>query len=70
MEKRLPHITAEMEHQSFRDSWRSGFSSNGSHGAGSATTPSRTPDARRRQEEEEIRKHREELAQIGPNVIG
>ncbi len=70
MEKRLPHITAEMEHQSFRDSWLSGFSDNGSHGAGSATTHGRTPETRRRQEEEEIRKHREELAQIGPNVIG
>lgn len=70
MEKRLPHITADMEHQSFRKSWRSGFSGNGSRGAVSGTIHGYKPEARKRQEEEEIRKHREELAQIGPNVIG
>lgn len=69
MEKRLPHITADMEHQSFSESLQGGISGNGLRGAVSGKTYSHTPEARRRHEEE-ARKHREELAQIGPNVIG
>lgn len=68
MEKRLPHITAEMEHQRFSESRAGGFSGSGLRQTVSGKTQGHTPEARRRQEED--RKHREELAQIGPNVIG
>lgn len=69
MEKRLPHITAEMEHQSFRARRRGDFPGTGLQSSG-GNTYSLTVEAQRLRQEEEARKHREELAQIGPNVIG
>lgn len=69
MEKRLPHMTTDMDRQSFRESRQGLFTGNGFRGAVGEKTYSHTSDALRRQEEED-RKHREELAQIGPNVIG
>lgn len=69
MEKRASQMTMDRERQNLRESGHGLFISTGIRGAISEPTYGHTSDALRRQQEED-RKHREELAQIGRNVIG
>jgi hypothetical protein len=69
MEKRVPHMTMNRKRPSLRESRQGLFIGNGIRGAVSEPTYGHTPDMLRNQQEED-RKHREELAQIGRNVIG
>lgn len=69
MEKRVPLMTMDRERPSLRESRQGLFIGNGIRGAISEPTYGHTSDALRRQQEND-RKHRKELAQIGRNVIG